>query len=544
AAGAAPATAATPAGAIKGAPDAKGTPDIKAPTEAKPGVLPAAGAAAAGAAAAGAAAGVAAGVGAASAEAGKPATGGPDPQPGEKRELVSESAEPSLDELAKSGELGGRVIGGAPAKPGQWPGMVAIMMTKPDKKASLFCGGTLIDAEWVLTAAHCVVPMSKAAGKATFTVREGTADLDTAPAGDIEIASMVAHADYSTATFANDIALLKLARPAKSARQTLVRGSEVPGLVKDDAKATLIGFGRTSGDGSTSPALLQLDVGLIGEPKCREALGERISGATVCAARPKGFGACNGDSGGPLFALDARGRFVQVGVVSYGPKGCTDKLPDVYASVGHFEAWIKERVPAAAFAPLPEATKPAMAAVDQALVPLTAGGAAAAPSTVAQVRLQIVQGDRLKIGSFADLRILSSTSGRLVLFSQGPDGQAHQIYPSKGMPSGRAEGAPATIEAGRSISIPSAKARQQGYRYKILPPAGPNRLIAVVVPERAKADDLIARHADGDPIPDFDRFVAELIQREVASRAESDVKDLIVAPLDRGTATLDYEIVE
>ena len=44
-----------------------------------------------------------------------------------------------------------RVIGGAVAEPHTWPWSVALL-----KFGTYFCGGSLIDNQWVLTAAHCL----------------------------------------------------------------------------------------------------------------------------------------------------------------------------------------------------------------------------------------------------------------------------------------------------------------------------------------------------------------------------------------------------
>jgi len=50
-----------------------------------------------------------------------------------------------------------RIVGGEHAKLGSWPWQVELLMLKGDKKTFAHrCGGTLIDNEWVVTAAHCV----------------------------------------------------------------------------------------------------------------------------------------------------------------------------------------------------------------------------------------------------------------------------------------------------------------------------------------------------------------------------------------------------
>lgn len=47
-----------------------------------------------------------------------------------------------------------RIVGGDLAELGQFPYQVAIYFIDKDKK-TFICGGSIVNEEWVLTAAHC-----------------------------------------------------------------------------------------------------------------------------------------------------------------------------------------------------------------------------------------------------------------------------------------------------------------------------------------------------------------------------------------------------
>ncbi|KAK8773302.1 hypothetical protein V5799_012163 [Amblyomma americanum] len=54
--------------------------------------------------------------------------------------------------------------------------------------------------------------------------------------------------------------------------------------------------------------------------------------------------ACQGDSGGPLMTRVDDGRYVQVGIVSYGIGCALDDMPGVYARLETFVPWMMSNI--------------------------------------------------------------------------------------------------------------------------------------------------------------------------------------------------------
>lgn len=98
------------------------------------------------------------------------------------------------------------IMNGSAAADGAYPWFVSVI------SGNEICGGTLIHARWVLTAAHCFSPGQSAR---TVSVISNRRLLDNASTGQkIGATRFIQHADWNSTTFANDIALIELSQDA------------------------------------------------------------------------------------------------------------------------------------------------------------------------------------------------------------------------------------------------------------------------------------------------------------------------------------------
>jgi secreted trypsin-like serine protease len=440
-----------------------------------------------------------------------------EPPPSRTRDFSGTSTGPN-DE---GSEVLTRIVGGHPAPQGKWPSMVALYRRVPDHNPSFFCGGTVIDAEWVLTAAHCLVTKDsggKVAGvrpPADLIVREGTSNLDTGGRG-INVREIIIHPEYSQTQ--NDVALIRLAEPAEAPRQQMLAKAAMPQLLAAGRMATTMGFGmvqplkvNTSREDMSkvprSQQLLQVDVPIVAKDKCATTYKQKVAtGATLCAGLDEGGkDTCPGDSGGPLFVRDGVGQALQAGVVSFG-YGCAQPMIwGVYASVGHFEDWIRSHVGNASFGggQAGAAASPAAAGANQQLQTLVGGQAAAAPSQSGVVTVDIVQGEQVRIGRLVQVRVTSSVAGQLLLLNRNAKGETVQLYPN-----GRSLNR--LMAAGGSMRVPG---QHDGFTMPVGPPAGPNEVIAVIVPEGVPIEDLTRANEGFRTIPDLSAMLQALSTR-------------------------------
>ncbi len=225
----------------------------------------------------------------------------------------------------------GIVGGGGADQP--YPFAVSLHSTS----GKLFCAGALIAPTWVVTAAHCVFDKAPAA----VTPRVGSND--SGQGGEVaQTAEVIVNPAFDTQNPAGDIALLRLATPAKAA-PIAVATTASPGTA-----TRILGWGQTCPKvncGQIPTALQQLDTHIVEGAKCTSVFDGT---AELCTDNPGGkAGACFGDSGGPEVVRDGD-HWLLAGVTSRpgndNPVCAT--APSIYTSVVAYAPWIAEKTKA------------------------------------------------------------------------------------------------------------------------------------------------------------------------------------------------------
>jgi len=234
------------------------------------------------------------------------------------------------------------IVEGTAATSGQFPYQISLQV-KILTGGSHFCGGSIINEGYVLTAAHCAV----AYPASSVRVVAGILELDTASDSEqvSDLSAYNTNADYNAILTSNDISIAVL-ETSLSLDNSLVAAIDLPDqgyLISAGSNCTVSGWGTTR-YGTFAPlsnSLLYTVVPVVSDDDCRADYGEnRIQDSMVCAGYTNGgYDSCQGDSGGPLVE-DSTGN--QVGIVSWG-NGCAEAgYPGVYTEVAYFRDWITE----------------------------------------------------------------------------------------------------------------------------------------------------------------------------------------------------------
>ncbi|XP_005414320.2 PREDICTED: serine protease 38 [Chinchilla lanigera] len=236
----------------------------------------------------------------------------------------------------------GRVLGGAPAAERRWPWQVSVHYAGVH-----VCGGAVLDAYWVLSAAHC---FSGYANIAAFDVYVGLTNLRVAGAHTqwFAVHRVILHPTYEVGhPVGGDVALVQLQSPIEFSDAVRPVCLPPPTLQLDgSAVCWVAGWGLVSPEGPPSNQLQEAQLALVSQTLCRILYGpSAIQPDMLCAGKLET--ACEGDSGGPL-VCEVNHTWVQIGIVSWG-LGCAQQLyPAVFARVSHFSRWIRhhmERTP-------------------------------------------------------------------------------------------------------------------------------------------------------------------------------------------------------
>jgi secreted trypsin-like serine protease len=256
-----------------------------------------------------------------------------------------------------------RIVGGASVPTGTFPFVAALQQWQGTGYLTI-CGGTLIDKDRILTAAHCVDQwLAGAAAENRERVIIGRTDMTTTD-GEIRYpAAIRVDPSWDSATESDDVAVITLDAPVPDVAFPVIpkpgdHSHEAPGV-----QAVAMGWGSTQAAGPSdfSPGvypddLRQVQLPVLGDGQCKAVL-DGVHNPTVypkvmlCAGGDGHHDACTGDSGGPLLTPLAAGGWELVGITSWGNGCAVPGVPGVFTrlSAAEIHDFVADSDPGATF---------------------------------------------------------------------------------------------------------------------------------------------------------------------------------------------------
>lgn len=240
---------------------------------------------------------------------------------------------------------------------GEFPWMVAVLKVEEiaGNEVNLYqCGGSLIQPNVVLTAAHCVANL-----KAHFIkVRAGEWDTQSEyelyPHQDRFVDHVIVHPDYNNKSLWNNFAILILKTPFQLKPNVDTICLPQANETFDHVTCIATGWGKDKfgKEGRFQNILKKVSLDIVPHVNCEPALrttrlGQyfELDSSFVCAGGKKGVDTCKGDGGSPLVCTrpgttNGKNIYYQVGIVAWGI-GCGENgIPGVYADVTKAITWI------------------------------------------------------------------------------------------------------------------------------------------------------------------------------------------------------------
>lgn len=230
-----------------------------------------------------------------------------------------------------------RVVGGTECALGECPWQALLL----DQEGEGFCGGTILNQRYILTAAHCInqtksVKVVVGAVHRTEEDRSGMVYV---------VERILTHPKFELQTYNFDIALIELRDPIQFSEN--VKAACLPTadfanqILMKQREGKVSGFGRTEERGRTSLTLRVISVPYVERKDCMVSSNYEITENMFCAGyHSVGKDACQGDSGGP-HVTEYRGTYFVTGIVSWGEGCAREGKYGIYTKVSKFIVWIK-----------------------------------------------------------------------------------------------------------------------------------------------------------------------------------------------------------
>jgi secreted trypsin-like serine protease len=231
-----------------------------------------------------------------------------------------------------------RIIGGDVAFAGQIPYIAAIY--KRTNEGTFFCGGALMNDQWILTSGHCVYEA------VLFTIYLGTTNIQKLDSTGLQLATdtYILHPDFNPDTLENDIGLIKLRIPI-TFTDYIKPVNNLPSyeLLPNTGGLMSMGWGQTSDETAGLEEELNFVYLIpISNEECRLTYGNQIKDSMVCVGGNFNEGFCQGDNGSPLVRYTNGPRTTHMGIASFiSANGCDTPEPSGYTRTYHYVDWIR-----------------------------------------------------------------------------------------------------------------------------------------------------------------------------------------------------------